>query len=387
MNSIWRTLIGVFSSLKLSCSLLMLLALLTWLGTLEQVDTGLFEVQKKYFESFVLLHDVGPFKIPLPGANLVMCVLFVNLLVGGVVRLRKSGGTVGILITHIGILLLLVSAFVKAYYATDGHVTLFEGQRSGEYQSYYRWEIAIQEPLGDGRVRERIAPEELFHDATGAESIRLDAPELPFVLEVHHLMANCQALPKGPMFEVDVPVIDGVFLQRQEKSREAEENIAGCYVSAVPRDGSERRAGILWGVQTGPLTVQVGGKDYGIDLRRERYPMPFTLVLDDFRKEDHPRMSMARAFESDVTVVEGSSARPIKISMNQPLREGGLVVYQSGWGPQNAPPGAPLFSTFSVVRNPADQFPLYSCLVIAAGMLLHFGRKLARYIRAEAHAT
>ncbi len=73
--------------------------------------------------------------------------------------------------------------------------------------------------------------------------------------------------------------------------------------------------------------------------------------------------------------------------MNEPLREQGLVVYQASWGPQNARPGDPLFSTLSVVRNPADQFPLYACIVIATGLVFHFSRKLVRYIRIEARTS
>jgi hypothetical protein len=76
--------------------------------------------------------------------------------------------------------------------------------------------------------------------------------------------------------------------------------------------------------------------------------------------------------------------RPVRISMNQPLRDGGLVLYQASWGPSNARPGDPLFSTFAVVRNPADRLPLVACIVIAAGLLVHFGRKLALHLRAEA---
>ena len=49
-----RPAIKILSSLALSCTLLVLLGLLTWLGTLEQVEYGLFEVQKKYFESLFL---------------------------------------------------------------------------------------------------------------------------------------------------------------------------------------------------------------------------------------------------------------------------------------------------------------------------------------------
>ena len=118
-----QAVVKVLSSFGLSCVLLLLLGLLTWLGTLEQVDHGLFEVQKRYFESFFLLHPVGPLQIPLPGANLVLSLLFVNLMVGGVLRMRRGTATVGILITHLGIALLLVAGFVKMYYSPLRTVT------------------------------------------------------------------------------------------------------------------------------------------------------------------------------------------------------------------------------------------------------------------------
>ncbi len=382
MKTLGARLLAVFSSLGLSCVLLILLALLTWLGTLEQVHSGLFEVQRKYFESFFLIHRAGPLSIPLPGANLVLCVLFVNLLVGGILRLRRGLSTAGILVTHLGIALLLIAGFIKMYHSNDGHMTLFEGQSASYFQSYYRWELVVLEELGDGRVREHLVPQDDFADATGATPVRLTSAELPFELEVRHFMRNCEPMPKGPMFEVPVPVVDGVFLQPQPLHMEAEANVAGAYVTVLAEDGT-RRAGVLWGIEQHPLTVRAGGRTFGLDLRKERYPLPFTVVLDDFTKEDHPRLDMPKAFSSDVTVVEQGSSRPVKISMNEPLRDRGYVLYQASWGPSTARPGDPLFSTLSVVRNPADQFPLYACIVIACGLVLHFSRRLVRYIRSE----
>ena len=46
--------------------------------------------------------------------------------------------------------------------------------------------------------------------------------------------------------------------------------------------------------------------------------------------------------------------------------------------------GDRLFSTFAVVRNPADHFPLYACIVITAGMFIHFVMRLVRHLRAAA---
>ena len=374
--------IKILSSLGLSCTLLVLLGLLTWLGTLEQVEYGLFEVQKKYFESLFLWHDVGDFAIPLPGAGLVLGLLFVNILVGGIVRLRKGWSTAGILTTHLGIALMLASGFVKLYFSEDGHVTLYEGESASVFQSYYRWELAITEERADGRLAEYRVPQEDFLDAVSGAPVTLRATRLPFALEVEHFLDNCTPLPKGPMFDVDVPVVEGFFLSERKQDPEAERNIGGLYATAVAADG-QRQTGILWGV-AGPWTFSTPEGRFAVELRKERYPMPFTVVLRDFTKEDHPGLDMPKAFSSDVTVIEDGSARPVRIEMNQPLRDGGLVLYQASWGPSGAPPGTPLFSTLSVVRNPADQWPLYSCIVIAAGLVLHFSRKLARYVRVEA---
>lgn len=95
---------------------------------------------------------------------------------------------------------------------------------------------------------------------------------------------------------------------------------------------------------------------------------------------------MAREFSSYVTKVEDGVRRDVHVTMNEPFRHRGYTFYQSGWGPKDAPPGEPLFSTFSVVRNPADRIPLIACLVIAAGLVVQFGRKLGLHVVAQARA-
>ena len=385
LRKIFNGVVNTFSSLGLSVVLLLLLGLLTWLGTLEQVEHGLYDVQKKYFESFFLIHDSGPVPLPLPGANLVLCVLAVNILVGGMIRIRKSKQTAGIIITHVGIALLLLSGFVKMYFSQDGHVSLYPGEQAATYQSYYRWEVVVYEDLGNGRVKEYIVPKEDFVEASES-TVTLTSGDLPFDLELSGMMGNCRTMPKGPMFEVDVPVVDGVFLMERDKDTMAERNVAGLYVTAVHEDG-RREEGLLFGLQRHPWTVHAGAgheRHFAVDLRHEQYPMPFSIRLDKFTKEEHARTTMASSFSSDVTLVESGVSREVEISMNEPLRDRGLVVYQASYGPDNAPPGTEMYSTLSVVRNPADQYPLYACIVIAAGLILHFSRKLVRYVRIEA---
>jgi hypothetical protein len=384
MRQLRDKLIAVLSSLGLSCTLLILLGLLTWLGTLEQTRSGLYEVQRKYFESFVLLHDLGPISLPLPGANLVLSLLALNLIVGGVVRLRKSPSTYGILIVHLGILLMLAAGFVKWRFSNDGQITLYEGQRAEHFNDLYRYELTIVEHCESGELLEFRVPQEWLVAPSGQPTARLASEHLPFQLDVEHFSRNTRVMKKGPMFAVQVPVIDGLFLREEPLDPQAERNIAGAYLQVVAGAGETPQQGIVWGAQAAPWTVVCAGRNFSLDMRRERHELNFALRLDDFQKVDHPGTAMPASFTSDVTLSESGSDRALRISMNEPLRSQGLVVYQASWGPQGAVPGARLFSTFAVVRNPADNWPLYSCIVIAAGLMLHFGRKLRGALRAKA---
>ena len=116
------------------------------------------------------------------------------------------------------------------------------------------------------------------------------------------------------MFDVDVPVVDGMFLRKQPADPTAEANLAGAYVNAVENASGQNHPAVLWGVASAPATLKVEGKNYAIDLRHEQYPMPFTLRLDEFSKVDHPGISMPKSFSSDVGVIVVSDSR------NAPVR-------------------------------------------------------------------
>ena len=91
---------------------------------------------------------------------------------------------------------------------------------------------------------------------------------------------------------------------------------------------------------------------------------------------------MARDYSSYVTVQEGGKDRPVRIFMNNPLRQEGHVVYQTQFGQD--PRNRRFYSVFEVGRNPSDKWPEWSCYVIAVGLLIHFWRKLLLYVRAQA---
>lgn len=375
MSILKRIYVGL-GSLKLTVILLLFLMLLTYVGTLAQVGKGLFDAQRTYFDSWLVLHPLRHLTVPLPGGQLVMVVLFVNLLIGGFLRIRRSTRLIGVYIGHVGIALLLLAGFVKLHHSDDGYVALFEKDRANFFESHYHWELVVARVGG----REFVVPETTLAQATD-HRLHLQHTDLPFALHVEGFAPNSTPRPAGEN-AIGGDVVEGFFLERRPAAKEREGDQPGAYVAVRGKDGVERR-NILWGsdmLRPRAWRTEIDGATWSFDLRRQRYPLPFTVRLDDFKKEEHPGTRIASSYASDITQLVGSSERTVEIKMNEPLRDAGYVLFQSSWGPPDAEPGEPLFSQFSVVRNPSDHLPLIACIVLAIGLLWHFGFRLWRSV-------
>jgi hypothetical protein len=210
---------------------------------------------------------------------------------------------------------------------------------------------------------------------TGTAVFRADG--LPFEVHLSGFLRNCQpaAAPRGS------DAVEKFVLKALPPAMEAEQNLPGITATLVTKD--LRREALLWGFQRAPYVTMVDGRRFAVDLHQRRWPLPFSVTLRRFTHEEHPGTTMASYFSSDITRVEHNVAQDVHISMNDPMRHRGFIFFQSGWGPQNTAPGAPLFSTFSVVENPADHGPLVALIIIAIGLLIQMIRKLLMYIDAE----
>src|SRR5471032_1290247 len=97
LSSSWITVVCLF-----------LLFILTFWGTIAQVQQGLYAAQDRFFNSFFFL--AAGF-IPFPGAQLVLWVLFVNLICMMVLTFKKylRWESLGLLIIHMGLILYFVA--------------------------------------------------------------------------------------------------------------------------------------------------------------------------------------------------------------------------------------------------------------------------------------
>ena len=379
MRWIWNAL----CSFWLTCLVLIGLMWLTVIGTLTQQPDmlGLHRSQLVYFNSFVVTTTLGSVQIPVfPGGQSLMLLLFVNLVCGGLVRLRKGWRTAGIMITHCGMLLLLASGFVKYWMADEGFLLLHEGDKANWYESQHEWEIAVREKVAGSQVTEHRIDEARFRGAHAGAPAVFTAAQLPFAVEVHEVLENCQPAQKGPMAPARSRVFDGYFLKDLGPHHEHERQAMGLVLALAERGGAQRNESVLWGLSDVPWVVQSAGRRFEIELRRKRYDLPFTLRLDDARHETHARSTMAKSYESTVTKVFDAREQRVEIRMNEPLRHGDYIVFQSTMGGGGDEGGQ--YSGFSIVRNPSDQWPMWACFVIGFGLFVHFVAKLFKYVRA-----
>lgn len=384
---ILKALFNIFASYALACVLFVFLLLLVFLGTLDQVDNGLYHATQRYFDSMFVIHyafDTIP--VPLPGVYLLLVILAANVICGGLIRIKKDRRRGGILIIHLGILVLLFGGFIQRVLATDGHITLYPEEQSSVYESYFLSEIGIAEANLGGATTEFLIPDSAITSMGASDTRTFTNADLPFDIELSHYMANCTPAPASAAAS-DAPTVDGIALQSLPRVQQAEQNLSGVYATIKPKDGSPEQTGILlcrsrWsGLE--PWAFTLGDKTWVVDLRKKTYPAPFTLRLDKFNMELHPGTSMAANYESEVTRIEDGEETAVNIRMNEPLRYHGYTVFQTSWGPEGGKPGDRLFSSFAVVKNPADQWPLYACIIIAIGLAIHFLMKLSGYVRAE----
>lgn len=378
-----KRLFNLFASFGFAAALLTFLLIVTFLGTLEQVEHGLLASQRKYFESWLITSlDLGSWHVPvlIPGGFLLMILLFVNMLMGAVIRIRKNPRTVGVIIAHVSILFLLFAGFVEYFMKKDGNLALFEGQTSDEFQSYHDSVIEIEkiQPLEpEGKRTALVIPAQHFQDLVKGRGRTFTHASLPFDVVVMNYEVNAEprrVTEQGRRFQAD-----GYFIQPLARKPEAELNLDAAFVEVIDKKDKSKQAGIIWRAAAAPWSFKVGDELYAINLTRRTWRLPFAVRLEKFEREVHPGTERARKYTSHVTKLVNNREEKKIITMNAPLRDSGLVLFQASFS-QDRDNAGPVRSVFAVVENPSDNWPLWATIAVSVGLLIHMAGQLARFL-------
>ena len=333
----------LFSSVRITVVCLFLLFILTFWGTIAQIQQGLYAAQERFFASFFFL--AGGW-IPFPGAQLVLWILFINLVCSLIVHFSKhpEWAYIGSKVTHFGLILYFVAAFFIFHLYRESYIHLMEGDMTNVSTSYSDWELAYWQ--GAGRVHHVTAIDSKnFKPGT---KIAFNDPDLAVSVEQYYPNAdNNGSITPKPL------------------DKEREKNIAGGVFDLV-YDGKPHTLRLFGPV---PVQVNINGKNYNFILRHKNYPLPFILKLDDFKAQFHPGTDIAKSFESRVTLSTGSLNRQVRIYMNNPLTFKDYTVFQASYDVDSM---GRQYSTLAVVKNSARVLPYIACFMVFFGLALHF---------------
>jgi hypothetical protein len=394
--------VWTLASLRLTVLLFALSLLLIFFGTLAQMDKGIYTILHDYFRTgltwvpFQLFVRFGqvffgvsqslnvPGSFPFPGGWLLGTLLLVNILAAHAVRFRISWKRSGVLILHSGLIVLMLGEFVAGIWQQEGRMEIWEGASSNYTQDYHKVELAVVDPSNPSFDTVTVVPGSLLHDGA---TIRDD--RLPFDIDVVEYLPNASrplsksADPENAVNHADSGEGRSFVLVKLPPVSGTESDIdtPGAFVRVRKKNSDQSLGTYLLTTNYLPewkQTVNVDGKDYQISLRFAREYRPYRLHLIKFSFERYGGTGIAKEYSSRVRIddPERNEHREVLISMNDPLRYRGDVFYQSDFDRRTEKA-----TVLQVVSNPGWLLPYISCVLVALGMLVHFGLHLFGFLQ------
>jgi hypothetical protein len=371
--------IRFFTSLRLTVVLLVLSLVLVFAGTLGEVHLGLFKAQTEFFRSFfVYWQPAGArWKIPVfPGGYFLGMALLLNLISAHASRFKFSRAKIGLWIIHAGLILLILGQLATDMFAVESQMHLRQGQMKNYSESDRMDELAVTD-LTDKKLETVVAiPERLL---AGQGDIR--NAQLPFVVRVREFYANSLLTTNAATGFVPANADTGVgpglwWRQVPRETAMDRRDLPSALVEIVAPQGSLGTWLVSdWLEQ--PQTFTADGRTYSLQLRLERFYLPFSLRLLQFHHDVYEGTDIPKNFSSQLLLNRPDTGehREVLIYMNNPLRYDGRTFYQASFDPDN------LGTVLQVVKNPGWLTPYLACVLIATGMVVQFLSHLIPFLR------
>jgi len=366
------------TSLKLTVFCLGCAMILVFLGTLDQVNIGVYEAENRYFKSFFLYFTLPGTTLRLPwfpSGYLVGGLLLVNLIAAHLARFKFTWKKAGIMVLHSGVILLLLGQLFTSLFQVESQMRLDQGETKNYSLSYYHDELALIDTSPSDSDQVISIPDSQLYKG---HKIVLPVDSLEVGIDeyfINSALLRPDQLPSSNNPHLQIGPM-AVSVQTERTYKENERNMPTAAVS-VWQSGIHVGS---WNLAAGfprPARFRVGEKSYQIVLRPKRFYKPFAIQLVQFSHDRYAGTDIPKNFSSRVRLVDSSrhEDRETLIYMNHPLRYQGLTFYQSGFENNDKT------TILQVVQNPSWLIPYVSCALIAFGMLLQFGMHLISFIK------
>ncbi|MEO5961377.1 MAG: cytochrome c biogenesis protein ResB [Opitutaceae bacterium] len=368
-----------FVSLKLTIVLLLFSMVLVFAATLDQVNLGIWAVQEKYFRAFAVYIPVGRIAVPVfPGGYMIGGLLLANLIAAHVYRFRLAWRKTGILLTHVGLIILLVGELLSGLWQEDYHMRLSEGETKNYAESFRHYELVLIDTTDAASDDVVAVPERLLLGKTAVQH-----PKLPFRVDPKAYYPNSALVSRGPAplageqaGQANIGVGDHVTATPQAITyRPDERNVPSAIVELSGAEGSLGTY-LVSAHLPAPLIFTYAGRTWQIALRVQREYQPFSLTLLKFSHDRYAGTEIPKNFSSRLRVVTpaGRDDREVLIFMNNPLRYAGFTFYQAGFENDDRT------TILQVVRNPSWLVPYIACALMTLGLVMQFGIHLVGFV-------
>jgi hypothetical protein len=409
-------LIKIFTSLRLTVVLLAFGIILLFVGTLAQVDEGLYNAQARYFRQWIVLGlDLFGTRIPiiLPGGYLIGTLLLINLLAAHIYHFQFSVKKIGIMLAHAGVVLVLVGQLVTDMLAQETQMHFYVGGTRSYSESPQYYDLIFKKPAASNTEQVVSIPASWL-----ARGGVIQNTNLPFTILAKQYWVNSEPSFRAPMMQNGPPLAsNGVALKFDfhplaEAKATDEKNVPTALIELdsandslgdwVVSDWTDDAAMIeavrnnyasIRGPQmarevvndlTQPQTVIVAGKKYTFALQAERTIFPFSLTLLKATHTFYEGTDTPKDFRSLVQLQNPHTGenRQVEISMNHPFRYAGLTFYQYQMNASEAAveAGQTPSSVLMVVHNPSWLTPYIACGLVALGLVIQFMFHLVGFI-------
>lgn len=328
------------------------------IGTVSQKELGILESQNRYFSSYFFMLGF----IPLPGGLTLISILLINLLAKFLFKSHWSWAKAGTIVTHFGVLVLILGGAVTYFTSRDGYLMVGEGDSSNIVEDYHQRMVVVRE--GDRLIYQ--LPFEDVHNG-----LQINPPDTKFSLTIDKACFNC-GITRRAESEQDGWTSPGKFMRLDAKASDPqdEKNMTGIEFSVSGAGADMDGKYLTFDKFPKPPQITVTSPQpatYTIAIERKKRELPFSLSLQKFKQDFHPGTDMASAYQSNIVVIDGDSSWPVLIEMNEPLRYRGYTFYQSSFDITGDKP----YTVLTVVENKGRIFPYISTLIVALGLILH----------------
>ena len=385
MPTILKEIRDLLVSLKLTVLLLVFSIVLVLAATLDQVNLGVWVVQEKYFNTFVVFWKVGGVSLAIfPGGYTIGGLLLINLLGSHLYRFAFTWRKAGIWLAHAGLILLLVGQLLTGLMQDEYHMRLDQGQTRNYSESFRNIELAITDTTDPKADQVVSIPERPL-----ARLETVQHPRLPFRVAVKTFLPNSTLQLRAPNAAADpaAPATQGVGPQilatlKPLTYKADERNLPSAFVELIGPDGLIG-TWLVSPLLEEPQAFAFAGRTYKMALRFARHYKPFSLTLLKFSHDRYAGTDIPKNFSSRIRLntPDGRDDREVLIYMNNPLRYAGLTFYQAGFENNDTT------TVLQVVRNPSWLIPYIACAVMTLGLLLQFGLHLTAFFAKRRSAT